>query len=182
MSRDKSAAAGDGRAIGFGVHQAVEFLLGLFLVNISLRLASGGRAGPVLGLGLALLVLPAVTTGPLAALRILSPAVHKVLDVVLVMLAVTSPLLPLGLDRTSMVMMVLAALALALLSKSTSYVVRRRRPRPAPRVRAAPTRPPTSTAPSPTWARDLGAAAGRARAGLPRHAGRIVGRMKKGRP
>ncbi len=158
-----------------GVHQAVEFLLGLFLVSSSVRIASDHGGGAVLGLGIALLMLPAITIGPLAALRVLSPPVHRVVDVVIVMLAITSPLLSLGLDGNAILMMVLTALALAVLTRSTSYTVRpRRRPKP-PAVE-----PPPRAARPPTWARDLGIAAGRARTQLPRHAGRLVGRLKNG--
>ncbi len=157
-----------------GVHQAVEFLLGLFLISSSVRIASDHGGGAVLGLGLALLMLPAITIGPLAALRVLSPTVHRVVDVVIVMVAITSPLLSLGLDGNAILMMVLTAVALAVLTRSTSYTVRpRRRPRP-PAVA-----PPLAARP-PTWARDLGIAAGRARTQLPRHAGRLVGRLKNG--
>lgn len=164
------------RPIGLGVHQAVEFLLGLFVVSSSVRIASNAGGGPLLGLGIALLVLPAVTAGPLAALRLLSPAVHRAMDVVIVMLAITSPLLPLGLDGNAIVLMVLTAAALAVLTRSTSYTTRRGRPKPAPRP-VAPTSPPPRP---PAWARDLGVAAGRARTQLPRRAGRIVGRLRKG--
>lgn len=180
-----------------GVHQAVEFLLGLFLVTSSIRIASNDGSGALLGLGVALLVLPAVTIGPLAALRVLSPAVHQAIDVVLVMLAITSPLLPIGLDGNAILLMVLTAAALAVLTRSTSYVRRPRRPRrgrartatphPAPEAKAPSGRASSNQAPSgparpPAWVRDLGTVAGRARTQLPRQAGRVVGRLKKGRP
>lgn len=129
-----------------------------------------GDLAPVLGLGTALLVLPVVTCGPLAAFRLLSPGVHRVVDVVVILLALTSPLLPLGLDGAAIPVTVLAALALAGLTRSTSYTVRRRQPKPAPGAPAA----------APTWARDLGGAAAKARAQLPRQAGRVVGRLKRG--
>lgn len=177
MSRTGRSPAGAGRSIGFGIHQAVELLLGVFLVSSSIRITGGG-AGPVLGFGVAIMVLAAVTTGPLAAVRILSPSVHRVLDVVMVALAVTCPLLPLGLDGASMVLMVLTGLGLAGLVRSTTYITRRR-PTTTPRaVTPHPDPPP----PPPVWARDLGSAAARARAELPRRAGRVVGRLKRGPP
>lgn len=190
------------RPIGIGVHQAVEYLLGLFLVTSSIRIASNAGSGALLGLGVALLLLPAVTIGPLAAMPVLSPTVHQAIDVVLVMLAVTSPLLPIGLDGNAILLMVLTAAALAVLTRSTSYVRRSRRPRrgrartatppPAPSARASSNQASSNTASSntapsgparpPAWVRDLGTVAGRARTQLPRQAGRVVGRLKKGRP
>lgn len=169
------------RAIGLGVHQAVEFLLGVFLVISSTRVTDGG-GGVLLGLGVALLVLPAVTSGPLAAVRLLSPAVHRVLDVLLVMLAAASPLLPLGVSGSSVLLVVLTAAAMAVLTRATTYAARRRR-RGAPRtVGPAPAAAPRPSQPPPAWARGLGTAAGRARRQVPRQAGRMVGRVKKGRP
>jgi len=172
--RSQSAAAGRPRPIGFGVHQCVEFLLGVFVLLSAVRMPERDL-GPVLVLGATLLVLPVVTTGPLAAARLLSPGLHRVIDVVMVMLALTAPLLPLGLDGAAVPITVLTALALAVLTRSTSYAVRRRTPRP---VAIEPVV--VEPAPPPTWARHLGIAAGRARTQLPRRAGRVVGRLKKG--
>lgn len=163
------------RPIGLGVHQAVEFLLGLFLVSSSVRISPKDGGGPVLGLGIALLVLPAITVGPLAAVRALRPAAHRMVDVVIVMVAIIIPLLPVSLDGNAILLLVLTALALAALTWSTSYTARWQ-PRPKP---AAVTPPPPPTRP-PTRARDLGTAAGRGRTQLPRHAGRVVGRLKNG--
>lgn len=170
------------RVIGLGVHQAVEFLLGVFLVISSTRVTEAG-AGVVLGFGVTLLVLPAVTAGPLAAVRLLPPAAHKLADIVLLMLALTSPLLPFDIEGNAVPLMVLAGLALALLTRATSYAVRRRRPRrpPAPAPAAEPP-PAWPAAPTSTWARSLGTTAARARSQLPRQAGRMVGRLKKGSP
>ena len=172
----------DGRAVRIGVHQAVELILGIFLVISSTRVP-GDDGGVVLGFGVTLLVLPAITAGPLAALRILSPAVHRVLDMVIVMVAVAAPFLPLGLEGNADLILVSAGLALAVLTRSTSYAPRRRRRRPG-RGAETPPAPPPAAAPvaAPAWARGLGTAAGRARTQLPRQAGRVVGRMKKGRP
>jgi hypothetical protein len=158
------------RPIGFGIHQGVELLLGVFVLLTVVRMPEPDIA-PVITLGMVLVVLPVITVGPLAAVRLLRPAAHRVLDVVLVMLALAGPLLPLGLDAAAIPVVVLAGLGLAVLTRSTSYAVRQRPPPPAPL-------PPP---PPPAWARDLGTAAGRARAQLPRHAGRVVGRLKKGR-
>ncbi len=166
--RSGSADSSRPRPIGFGIHQAVELLLGMFVLLSAVRMPERDLA-PVLGLGLALLILPVVTVGPLAAFRLLRPDAHRVLDVLLIMLALVSPLLPLSLDAAAIPVIVLTAVALAVLTRSTSYVVRRRAPKPA-----------ASTAPPPTWARDLGTAAARARTRLPRQAGRVVGRLKKG--
>lgn len=167
--RSSSAAAGRPRPIGFGIHQGVEFLLGLFVLLSAVRMPEPDLA-PVLALGVTLMILPVLSAGPLAAARLLSPGLHKVLDVVVVMLALTSPLLRLGLDGAAIPVMLLAGLAIAALTRSTSYTVRPPRPRPVPA-------PPT---PPPAWARDLGTAAARARTQLPRQAGRLAGRMKKG--
>ncbi len=164
------------RTIGLGVHQAVEFLLGIFLVVSSTRVTEAG-AGVVLGLGVALLVLPAVTKAPLAAFHILPPAAHRLADIALVMLAVTSPLLPVDVEGNAVAIVVLAGLGLALLTRSTAYArARRHRPRPTS-ASHRPSAPSTSR-----WARSLGATAGRARTQLPRQAGRMVGRLKGPRP
>jgi hypothetical protein len=174
----------DARPVGLGIHQGVELLLGIFLVISSTRVP-GDDGGVVLGFGVTLLVLPAITAGPLAALRILGPTVHRVLDMVLVMAAIASPFLPLGVEGNADLILVLAGLALAVLTRSTLYAPRH------PRRRSpGPTGPPLTSAPPPApvapptsaWARGLGTAAGRARTQLPRQAGRVVGRMKKGRP
>lgn len=168
--RAGARATGRPRPIGLGIHQAVEFLLGMLVLLTAARMPEHDL-GPVLGLGMALIILPVVTAGPLAAAHLLRPGAHRAIDVVVIMLALTSPLLPLGLDAAAIPVVVLAALALAVLTRSTSYAVRRPRPKPVP------SEPP----PPPVWARDLGAAAARARTQLPRHAGRVVGRLKKGR-
>ena len=160
------------KTIGLGVHQAVEFLLGVFLVVTSTRVTDAG-AGVVLGLGATLLVLPAVTAGPLAAFPFLPAPAHRLADVALAMLAVTSPLLPVDVEGDAVPVVVLAGLGLAALTRATSYT-RARRHRAAPRTdhrRAAP--------PASTWARSLGASAARARGQLPRQAGRVVGRLRR---
>ncbi|MDQ6728146.1 MAG: hypothetical protein M3066_18590 [Actinomycetota bacterium] len=167
--RSRSPDSSRPRPIGLGIHQAVELLLGMFVLLSAVRMPERDLA-PVLGLGLVLVVLPVVTVGPLAAFRLLRPGAHRVVDVLLVMMAMVSPFLPLGLDAAAIPVIVLTALALAALTRSTSYVVRRRAPKP---VAAEPASPPA-------WARDLGTAAARARTRLPRQAGRVVGRLKKG--
>lgn len=183
-----SGDEGDDRgAVGFGVHQGVELLLGIFLVISSTRVP-GDDAGVVLGFGVTLLVLPAITAGPLAAVRILSPTIHRLLDMVIVMGAIAAPFLPLGLEGNAGLIIVMTGMALAALTRSTAYSLRRRRSRAprAPGPTPAPAPPPTAAAPAvrpPTaaWARGLGSAAGRARAQVPRQAGRMVGRIKKGK-
>ncbi|HEX6596381.1 MAG TPA: hypothetical protein VF045_05570 [Acidimicrobiales bacterium] len=167
----------------FGVHQGLEYLTAALVVSTGIRLRTG-LAAPVLGAGLAILTLAAVTDGPLCASRWLSRRAHAIGDGVLVAVLAAVPLVALDLaeDMPAAIVVWMAAAFLAFLATSTDY-----RPRPARRAapRAAPPAPPPAPAPAhkapPTGSPALNSAAravGRHAGRAPRSLGRAVGRYK----
>lgn len=156
---------------GFGVHQGLEYLIAVLVISTGIRLRTG-LAAPVLGAGLAILALAALTDGPLCALRALGRRTHAVADWVLVAVLAVVPVVALDLDDDMPAALVvwMAAAFLGFLATSTDYRPRRDR-RPSPPD--APT-PVTGSPALNTAARELGRQAGRA----PRSVGRAVGRYK----
>lgn len=159
-----------GRPVGFGAHQALEYLLAALVISTGVR-ARTGVLVPVLAAGLAVLALAAVTDGPLAALRGLSRRAHAAADWVLVAGLAVTPLVAvdLGAHLAAAVVLWLAAAALAFLARSTDY-----RGRPGRRQAAAPVAPVMGSHALNDAARRLGRQAGRA----PRSLGRAVGRYQ----
>lgn len=165
--------------MGFGVHQALEYLIAALVISTGIRLRTG-LAAPVLFAGLAVLALAALTDGPWGATRWLGRRAHAAADWVLVVSLAVVPLLALDLDDDLPAAIVLwvAAAFVAFLARSTDYRPRRSR-------RGAPP-PPPPTSPPPltgsdalnTAARALGRQAGRA----PRTLGRAVGRYRARKP
>ena len=138
------------RAIPFSIHQLAEYALGLGLIAQAVQ---GGQAiAPVL-LGAAILVSAAVTDGPVAGWKAVSRPVHRVVDIVLAVVALVVAVLPwTDADLTSRAVLVVAAALLGLLILRSDY---------APK----PVREPRSRG---DVAEDLG-----------RSAGRLVGRSVK---
>jgi hypothetical protein len=80
----------DRRAFSFTAHQVAEYILGGVTVLQSGHL--GGRgASAIVGLGVAIVVIAAVSDGGVGAMRFVSPAAHRVLDVGLIAVAIASP-------------------------------------------------------------------------------------------
>ncbi len=169
------------RAIRLGAHQTLEYLLAALLVLNALRLP-GRQLGPVLGAGLALLALAALTEGPLAALRWLSPRAHAAADVLLAgALAVAPFALGVHDEPRAAVPMWATAAFLVFLAASTDY-----RPRTRTRARRAslpppPPRPVEGSATLNAAARAAGAGAGALARSGPRRLGRAVGRYRSRR-
>lgn len=166
--------------MGFGVHQALEYLTAALVVSTGIRLRTG-LATPVLLAGLAVLALAAVTDGPWGATRWLSRRAHAAGDWVLVAGLAAVPLVAIDLegDLPAAIVVWLAAAFVAFLARSTDYRPRRERraaPGPAPAPPAEPSPPPPVTGSDAlnTAARALGRQAGRA----PRNLGRAVGRYR----
>lgn len=179
-----SSAGASGHArqgISFGMHQALEYLFGIFLALNAVHLAP--RAATLaLGLGMGLLLLSLVSDGPLGGWRLVSPGLHRVGDFLIVALAATSPFLfHLPLDLSTLVLPVATALLLASLSSATVYW--RPPPLPAPektiRNVAATTGGNGPPPPLPPLSRALGAVVGRVQSQGPRALGHAVGRMKR---
>jgi hypothetical protein len=145
------------RGLPFSIHQLVEYLIGLGLIASAVQ----GSTSPVpILFGAAVLISAAVTDGPLAGWKGVSRPVHRVVDIVLAVVALVLAVLPWsGADLGGRAALLIAAALLGFLILRTSYA-----PKPvrAPRDRGA-------------LAEDLG-----------RSAGRVVGRSlrayREGRP
>jgi len=145
------------RHITFGVHQAVEYVMGCFL--IAQAAAFGARDAPIaLGVGCVLIVWPACARGPLGLARRVSPRLHAFGDLLIVVLLAASPWLFFTRPGSATVLVVegLAAL-LAWLLRSTAYI--------------APPRVTKSSAFAPALERMA--------VDGPRRLGRLVGRMSR---
>lgn len=109
------------RALPFWVHQALEYALGVILVEAAFHVR--GTMTPIMiGIAASYIALAALSHGPLGALRVLGRGVHRVIDVVLLALVALSPLLALHhMDLVGVAMVELSALVLARLVWSTRY-------------------------------------------------------------
>jgi hypothetical protein len=158
-------------SIPFGVHQVVEYLLGVF------ALLSVARVEPkavllCAGAGVALIVLAAVSGGRVGVVHLVPPRLHRALDYVAAVLLFTSPWWTgVGWGPGGVWIVAVLAVALVGLARATSY------------------RRPAREEPPPTPSRDGLAVTARAAGRLagtigrkgPRAAGVAVGRMKKRR-
>lgn len=173
------------RRFRFGVHQGLEYLTAALVVSTGIRLRTG-LAAPVLGAGLAILTLAAITDGPMCATRWLSRRAHAIADWVLVAVLAAVPLvaLDLGEDMPAAFVVWMAGAFLAFLATSTDYRHRTaRRTAPPAQPPAAPSAPPPAPAREgpPTGSHALNSAAravGRHAGRAPRSLGRAVGRYK----
>jgi hypothetical protein len=159
-----------GTAVPFGVHQAIEYLLGVLAFTSIARVEP--RSAPLCaGAGAALLALPALSGGRVGVVQVLGPRVHRVVDWLVAALLASSPWWS-GVGWGAGGVWVVEALAVVLLwlSRATAYRRREQPPEPAPA--------PTGTA-LPVAARAAGRFAGALGRKGPRAAGVAVGRMKK---
>ena len=179
------------RPLPFGLHQGLEYLVGILVALTAIRLPS--RAA-TLGLAVAVVVvaLPLVSDGPLGGFRLLGRAVHRALDVLLIMLLAVSPVFLGGDDVTTLVLAETLAVIYAALVVRTSYAPPKRRrggsapPTPASTPATTPTigagAAPTVATPPPIVAdalRSAGHAVGKVGRQGPRALGRIVGRRTR---
>lgn len=82
------------RKVGFLGHQLVEYVLGAALIATGVRVV-GTATVLLIGIGFVVVVLAALTDGPLGATHLLSRRVHHVLDLVVAGALMLSPLLSL---------------------------------------------------------------------------------------
>jgi hypothetical protein len=103
----------------FSIHQVAEYVLGLGLIAQAVQ---GSQAiAPVL-LGAAILASAAVTDGPVAGWKAVSRPVHRVVDIVLAVVALALAVLPWSAaDLTSRAVLVVTAALLGLLILRTDY-------------------------------------------------------------
>ena len=167
-----AAPDGERARVPFGIHQAIEYLLGVFAFT-SLARVEPRSAALCAGAGVFLLLLPALSGGTLGVAQLLGPRLHRVLDYAAVPVLASSPWWS-GVGWGGGGVWVVEALAIALLwlARATSY--RRREPAP-------PVAPPSGSSASAGAARAAGRLAGTLGRKGPRAAGLAVGRMKKRR-
>jgi hypothetical protein len=175
MSARRSGDAGagpptgfeDGRTVLFWIHQLVEYVLAIGLGWAGAR-SSGTAQVVLLAAAVAIGLVAALTDGPLGAGRLLSRRTHRVLDVVLLVVAAVGgvALIVTGETAAGAVLVAVAAL-LTFLWRRTRYERRPSARRDAARaaVDAALTTAVQrrSRPPGPSTARALGRLAGRAR-------------------
>jgi hypothetical protein len=168
--------------VPFWVHQVVELLLGILLLVQGAR--TGEHTAVLVTLGGLLLLLVLCSEGALSAWPVIGRRLHRVLDLVAVVVLAASPL-ALGLDHVlAIVILELAAGAMLWLALRTAWPARAA---PPPASAATPPEPERSatTSGSPTsrpavpLARRAGAAIGKARDDGPRQLGRLVGRAQR---
>lgn len=115
----------------FWMHQAAEYVLGLVLVAAGLQ--STTPTWPTIAGGL-IIVNAAAVDGPLGAYKSISRALHRRLDIaVLLVVGVMAALPFLNVDAVSRVTMVVAAVVLAFVWFGTDFDKRRAAPKPADR-------------------------------------------------
>jgi hypothetical protein len=120
----------------FWIHQIVEYGLGLMVMFQAIH--AEDKLVPVIA-GLVVMLIAATADGPAAAFPLVPRPVHRVLDIVVVVLAVAATVLPSSADSTARFLFALVAVALAMLVWRTNY-----RPKPPRRRRVAPQGPPLS--------------------------------------
>ena len=157
------------RGLPFSIHQVAEYLIGLGLIAQAVQ---GSKSLLPIVFGAAVLLSAALTDGPLAGWKTVSRPAHKVVDIVLAIVALLLAVLPWsGADASGRAVLLIAAALLGMLILRTSYA-----PKPvrAPRNRG-------------DLAEDVGRSAGRmVGKGLKayrdgRGAGRWVGGSRRGR-
>jgi hypothetical protein len=163
-----------GTKLPFGVHQAIEYLMGAFAFT-SLARIEPGSAGLCAAAGAFLLLLPAVSGGRMGVTKLLRPQLHRLLDYAGVPALATSPWWS-GIGWGAGGVWIVEALAVGLLwlARATNY----KRPDPAPPVEAP---APTTGGGTANAARAAGRVAGALGRKGPRAAGVAVGRVKKRR-
>lgn len=161
------------RNIPFWAHQAVEYLLGALLVLVALGMPQSG--GLVIAGGALVIVVAAVTDGPLGACSLLGRTAHRAADFVVVAVLATAPLLLHRHEPDVWIVAEAAAAGLAVMARATKYVS----PPKAARRRGGAATP--STPITPVVARRVGGVVGRLGKNGPRALGRAVGKRRADR-
>jgi len=134
------------RTLPFWLHQLAEYAIGLGLIA---QAAQGPNNVLPVAFGAVVLVAAATSDGPAAGWKAVSRPAHRVVDIVLIVVALALAVLPWSrADATSRVLLALAAALLGVLYVSTSYT-------PKPAKVARPARDPGDRA------EDVGRSAGR---------------------
>jgi hypothetical protein len=179
--------------VPFWVHQVVELLLGILLLVQGAR--TGEHTAVLVTLGGLLLLLTLCSEGALSAWPVIGRRLHRVFDLVAVVVLAVSPL-ALGLDHVlAIVILELAAGAMLWLALRTAWPTRAAPPVPSatpPAPEPTPASPTSAPATSRSnasganasgsavpLARKVGAAVGKARDDGPRQLGRLVGRAQR---
>ncbi len=189
MSSGGAAGPKEKIRLALWTHQIVEYLLAALII---LQSINGGDAAPfIAAAGGLLFLLAAVTAAPVSIAHWISPRVHRVLDLVVIIALVVAPIVSGSTDVLAWALCFLAAAALAWLNWHTQWT------RPAPRAARLPApSPPKAPAPKPPSseppaskpasvgdsARALGAKLDRTTRGASRAAGRLYGRSRARRP
>jgi len=107
------------RGLPFSIHQMAEYLIGLGLIA---QAAQGSRSPLPMVFGAAVVLSAALTDGPLAGWKVVSRPAHKVVDIVLAVVALLLAVLPWsGADATGRAVLLVAAALLGMLILRTSY-------------------------------------------------------------
>lgn len=107
------------RGLPFSIHQVAEYLIGLGLIA---QAAQGSKSLLPIALGAAVLLSAALTDGPLAGWKTVSRPVHKVVDIVLAVVALLLAVLPWsGADASGRAVLLITAALLGILILRTNY-------------------------------------------------------------
>ena len=107
------------RGLPFSIHQVAEYLIGLGLIAQAVQ---GSKSLLPIVFGAAVLLSAALTDGPLAGWKTVSRPAHKVVDIVLAIVAVLLAVLPWsGADASARAVLLIAAALLGMLILRTSY-------------------------------------------------------------
>jgi hypothetical protein len=111
----------------FWLHQAAEYLIGLVLVAQGLQ--SPTPLVPALAGGV-VIVNAAVVEGPLGAFRLVPRGLHRTIDLFVIGGLLVAAALPIDVDNTSRVLLVVVAALLGYVWWHSSFETRRRAPGP----------------------------------------------------
>ena len=107
------------RGLPFSIHQVAEYLIGLGLIAQAVQ---GSKSLLPIVFGAAVLLSAALTDGPLAGWKTVSRPAHKVVDIVLAIVALLLAVLPWsGADASGRAVLLIAAALLGMLILRTSY-------------------------------------------------------------
>jgi uncharacterized membrane protein YhaH (DUF805 family) len=109
----------------FWIHQLVEYLIGIMLISFALRTLE--PALPAI-MGVLIMLNAAVATGGAGAFRLVSPRLHKTLDVVMMLLLLVAAFQPwISVDNVARLMLGAMAFVLLFIWFHTDFTTRRER-------------------------------------------------------
>jgi len=147
----------------FWLHQIAEYIIGIALIGSGLQ--SPSPAVPAVIGGLVLLN-AAMVDGPFGAFRVISRKVHRILDIVVLVIGVVGAVLP-GLELATRIILVCCIFVFATVVLNTSYAPRREKATRTAETRATASQAGVSDRPDEigrTVGRVAGTLAGQARA------------------